>query len=157
MFFNESKDITSNEYKSKLIEKYKDKSKLPKTKNDRLAYIYCNYTRSDIAKFCNEKDTKKLKSLLTKYAKYFSDKGMPMDDSDIEFQCLKAIEKDNKCCVHVVTIYLNNHPIDIYYNDNINKTFLVGFDSDKPDVSISTISLERTLKQDLGNEYNIKL
>lgn len=49
--------------KEALVSKYENKDKLSKNGDDRAAYIFCKYTKSNIAKFCNMKDTKQLRKI----------------------------------------------------------------------------------------------
>lgn len=153
ILLEEELNIFSKQYKDKLMEKYKNKDRLPKAKNDRIAYIYCKYTKNDISKFCNTADTKRLKSIV----KGFIDDDAK--DNDYEVKFLKGLEKSDSSCVHAITVSpASDSKWDIYYISTINAVCIVEkLKNGKYDVMNSTVSIEDTIKQDLESEYNRKL
>ena len=67
----DKKNRIPNDEKERIIDKYKNKDKLPNYSTiDKAAYILCNYKPSDMDKFCNSSDTTLVKKDLLNKLKH---------------------------------------------------------------------------------------
>ena len=68
--FRKNKNDIPQDEKEKIINKYKNKTKIPNYSTiDKAAYILCKYKPSDMDKFCNSSDTTRVKQDLSNKVK----------------------------------------------------------------------------------------
>ena len=148
-YINESifrKNNIPQDEKDRIINTYKDKNKMPKYNSiDKSAYILCKYKPSDMDKFCNSSDTKKVKQDLSNKVKLIN-KYYPKDISKAQ-ELLNSISDASM-------VILNNKSLKndtFIYNKDNGKLYIPNSDSAMYTITTWSFFLDQ-VKGDLKNK-----
>ena len=108
------KNTIPKEERERIINKYKDKKKIPDYSGiEKAAYILCKYKPSDLDKFCNSSDTKLVKNDLSDKIK--NENKYYLKDIEKAKKLLESLSNDSIVILNTKSLKDNTF---IYHKDN---------------------------------------